>query len=191
MCNSQFLWFLSNICDFHAKLQSFKILIKIVLRDLKEVLDEVIVNDIVEYQCLIINNKWEIEIKNFISDRLLTKISEYNQKKMFNDKGLMSDEKEEEEDSENEEEDTLTTKKFKPIEISENGLELIELISIDCTASAYRWTSDYEIKIDKNGYLINNGKKTKEFWNSKIICDKKPLRMKIRNIAGDETTVEF
>lgn len=28
--------------------------------------------------------------------------------------------------------------------------------------------------------------KTKKFWDGKIKCKKKPLRMKIRNIAGDE-----
>jgi len=39
------------------------------------------------------------------------------------------------------------------------------------------------------GYVIRNGKKTKEFWDGKILFEKKPLRMKIRNIAGDETII--
>ena len=43
--------------------------------------------------------------------------------------------------------------------------------------------------IDKNGYLAINGKKSKDFWNGKISFEKKPLRMKIRNIAGDETII--
>ena len=43
------------------------------------------------------------------------------------------------------------------------------------------------IKIDKKGYVIVNGNKTKEFWDGCIRCEKKPLRLKIRNICGDET----
>jgi len=82
-------------------------------------------------------------------------------------------------------------KKFVPIEISDNGLELIEMISLDCSNSKGIWKSDYEIKIDKNGYLAINGKKSKDFWNGKISFEKKPLRMKVRNIAGDETILNF
>ena len=42
-------------------------------------------------------------------------------------------------------------------------------------------------EIDKNGFVIVNGNKTKEFWDGRIRSDKKPLRLKIRNICGDET----
>ena len=55
--------------------------------------------------------------------------------------------------------------------------------------SGARWKSNTELKIDKNGYVILNGQKTKTFWDGKILSGKKPLRMKIRNIAGDETIV--
>ena len=65
------------------------------------------------------------------------------------------------------------------------------MISLDCTNSEGVWKSDYEIKIDKLGYVIKNGKKTKEFWDGKMSFEKKPLRMKIRNIAGDETIIKF
>ena len=44
-----------------------------------------------------------------------------------------------------------------------------------------------EIKIDKNGFIIVDGNKTKDFWNGKIHSIKTPLRLKIRNICGDET----
>ena len=43
------------------------------------------------------------------------------------------------------------------------------------------------MKIDRLGYVILNGKKTQDFWDATIKCDQKPLRMKIRNICGDET----
>ena len=78
-------------------------------------------------------------------------------------------------------------KTFKPIEISEEGLELIEFLSVDCTAVEGEWHSDSEIKIDKLGYVIRNGNKTKEFWDGCIRADQQPLRLKIRNICGDET----
>lgn len=80
-----------------------------------------------------------------------------------------------------------TKKPYKPIEISEEGLELIEYLSVDCTSAEGVWHSDSEIKIDKNGYVIRNGVKTKEFWDGRICSEKKPLRLKIRNICGDET----
>lgn len=178
--------------------------VKIVLRDLKEILDEVVVNDIVEYE--IRDN--EIELTKFISDRLMQKIDEYNQKKGLNNKkkkqlsfedveAADEDEKEVTDSDENdindddEPETQKSTKKFNPIEISDTGLELIEMISLDCTNSEGIWKSDYEIKIDKNGFLIDNGRKTKQFWNGKISFSQKPLRIKIRNIAGDETIMNL
>lgn len=171
--------------------------VKILLRDLKEILDEVVINDIIEYEV----KENEIEFTKFISDRLMQKIDEYNQKKGLNGKKaeqLTISENGDEENDENgdtengnngddEPEEKTKKKKFVPIEISDNGLELIEMISLDCTNIEGIWKSDYEIKIDKNGYLAINGKKSKDFWNGKITFEKKPLRMKVRNIAGDET----
>ncbi|MDI9356265.1 MAG: hypothetical protein QM536_04460, partial [Chitinophagaceae bacterium] len=92
-------------------------------------------------------------------------------------------------DEETETEEKTKKKKFVPIEISETGLELIEMISLDCSNKEGIWTSDYEIKMDKNGYVIKNGQKTKEFWDGTISSEKTPLRMKVRNIAGDETEI--
>lgn len=175
--------------------------VKILLRDLKEILDEVVINDIIEYEV----KENEIEFIKFISDRLMQKIDEYNQKKGLNGKKaeqLTISENGDEENDENgdtengnngddEPEEKTKKKKFIPIEISDNGLELIEMISLDCTNIEGIWKSDYEIKIDKNGYLAINGKKSKDFWNGKITFEKKPLRMKVRNIAGDETILNF
>lgn len=162
--------------------------IEVELRDLKQLLSEVVIDDIVEYELAENEGTFEIEIKNFVSDRLVHKIAEYNQKprigKVQKDVVTAVDEDEDEE--------TPKPKgKFKPIEISENGLELIELLSLDCTNTDGIWQSDTEIKIDKLGYMIQNGQKTKTFWDAKITSDKKPLRMKIRNIAGDESVIVF
>jgi len=133
----------------------------------------------------------------------MQKIDEYNQKKGLNGKKAEQltisengdEENDENDDTENgnngddEPEGKTKKKKFVPIEISDNGLELIEMISLDFTNSVGIWKSDFEIKIDKNGYLAINGKKSKDFWNGKISFEKKPLRMKVRNIAGDETII--
>ncbi|MFH1097202.1 MAG: site-specific DNA-methyltransferase [Candidatus Desantisbacteria bacterium] len=165
--------------------------IKIELRDLKSILDEVIINDEIDYEIKETNDGYEIEIKSFISDRLIQKIDAYNQKKSLNgstkDLFDLFDE-----NSEKIEEGIGNGKKqkpFIPISISKHGLELIELISLDCTSKDGIWKSDFELRIDKNGYVILNGKKTKEFWNAKIVSEKKPLRMQVRNIAGDESII--
>ena len=141
-------------------------LVEIELRDLKEILDDVVVEDYVEFDCNQTNGKFVVSINKFVSDRVNQKIDEFNQKSLAN-----SNDK----------------KPYKPIVISDEGLELIEMLSLDCTATDGEWHSDSEIKIDKNGYVILNGTKTKTFWDGTISCDGKPLRLKIRNICGDES----
>jgi len=141
--------------------------IEVVLRDLKNLLHEIVIEDIVEFKTTKTKDGYETEITKFISDRLIQKINEFNQK------GNLQ---------------SLTKgKKFEPISISEEGLELIELIALDCENSEGSWHSSTEIKIDKLGYVIKDGTKTKEFWDGKITSEKKPKRIKIRNISGDET----
>lgn len=157
------------------------------LRDLKELLSEVVANDCAEFNLEQTKTDWIINFSSFSSDRLAQKIDEYNQKKALNGtkkKLLDSDEEPADENGE----EKKQKKKFKPIIISENGLELIELISVDFTNADGIWSSDYEIKIDKNGYVVRNGEKTKTFWDATVTCQSQPLRVKIRNIAGDETT---
>ena len=142
--------------------------VEIELRDLKTVLDDVVIGDHAEFRCEQTTEGmftgYTVTIDRFISDRVLGKIMEYNQKAMLNSK-----------------------KAFKPIEISEDGLELIEFLSLDCTAADGEWHSDSEIKIDKLGYVIRNGQKTKTFWDGTIQSEKQAKRLKIRNICGDET----
>lgn len=140
-------------------------LVQIELRDLKEILDDVVVDDHAEFTCARQEDGFVITLEKFVSDRLTQKINEFNQKAEANAK----------------------KKAFHPIVISDNGLELIEWLSVDCTSVDGEWHSDSEIKIDKNGYISINGTKTKDFWNATIRSEKKPLRLKIRNICGDET----
>jgi len=138
------------------------------LRDLKEILHAIVVEDEVEIKT---KEGFEVEIVKFVSDRLNQKINDFNEKGNLQaiNKG----------------------KNFTPITISEEGLELIEYLSLDCENTEGVWASSSEIKIDKLGYISVNGQKTKDFWDGKISTDKKPLRLKIRNISGDETIKVF
>ena len=155
------------------KEQNNQTTIEIELRDLKQVLDEVVVEDEAEWELTETQDNlfkgWKVELKSFHSDRVLRKIEEVNMK--------------------GQQQSIAKGKAFKPIEISDEGLETIEWISVDCSTADKQapWHSDAEVKIDRLGYVILNGKKTQEFWDATIKCDQKPLRMKIRNICGDET----
>ena len=157
-------------------------LIEIELRDLKQVLDNVVVEDYAEWQLTETQDNlfkgWQVEIIQFHSDRVLKKIEVINLKgeqqvAQFNLKNSGKGKE----------------KKYSPITISDEGLETIEWISLDCSTADKEaiWHSNSEVKIDKLGYTIRNGIKTNEFWDARIRCDHKPLRMKIRNICGDET----
>lgn len=130
--------------------------VEIELRDLKTILDDVVIGDYAEFHAEEIAGGYAVAIDKFMSDRVLSKIAEFNQKAFLN---------------------SSAKKPYKPIEISEEGLELIEFLSLDCTATGGEWHSDSEIKIDKNGYVIVDGNKTKEFWDGYIRSTKKPLRL--------------
>ena len=144
-------------------------LVEIELRDLKQILDDVVIGDYAEFyveeNTEDLLGGYNVVIDKFLSDRVLSKIREFNEKAFINS----------------------GKKAYKPIEVSDDGLELIEYLSVDCSSNDGEWKSDNEVKIDKNGFVIINGNKTKEFWNGKIHCTQKPLRLKIRNICGDET----
>ena len=148
--------------------------VEIELRDLKTVLDDVVIGDYAKFH--IEERKgdlfggYAVVVDTFISDRVLQKITEFNEKARMN---------------------ATAKKPFKPIEVSDDGLELIEYLSLDCSAAQGEWHSGSEIKIDKNGHVIRNGEKTKEFWDGTICGEKNPLRLKIRNICGDETVWEL
>jgi adenine-specific DNA-methyltransferase len=164
--------------------------IEIELRDLKEILDDIVIEDYAEFTVEQVQEtlipEFKVTITRFLSDRVNAKIDEYNQKGYVNSftAANMDDEND---NSEDEEGEPRKKKRFEPIRISDIGLELIEYISLDCTNHDGVWHSDSEIKIDKLGYVSLNGVRTKDFWNGSIKSDKKPLRMKLRNICGDET----
>lgn len=147
--------------------------IEIELRDLKQVLDDVVIEDNAEWELAESHEDllggWKLTLKHFHSDRVLRKIEEVNLK--------------------GQQQALQKSKDFKPLEISEEGLETIEWLSLDCTTADPKapWHSDVEIKIDRLGYVTRNGIKTQDFWDATICSDAQPLRLKIRNICGDET----
>jgi adenine-specific DNA-methyltransferase len=63
------------------------------------------------------------------------------------------------------------------------------MIALDCSHTEGVFQSEVEIKIDKNSFVVRDNVKTKDYWDGSIESLQKPLRMKIRNIAGDETVM--
>lgn len=147
-------------------------LVKIELRDLKAVLDDVVIADEAEFTVSEtvegVLPIYRVSVDCFASDRVQQKIDAYNQKGKLNEKKLGA---------------------FKPLLLSEEGLELIEYISVDCESAEKSavWHSTTEIKLDKFGYVIRDGVKTKELWDGSITSAMQPLRIKLRNICGDES----
>lgn len=155
-------------------------LIQFELRDLKQVLDEVIMEDEAEWDLqeakdsLGLSMGWKLQLKSFHSDRVAKKVHD------FNEKGVLQT---------NKKRASGKSAHFSKIKLSDEGLETIEWASVDCVNAEKNapWHSDMEVKIEKMGTVTINGKKTQDYWDASIVSDDKPLRLKIRNICGDET----
>lgn len=156
-------------------------LIKLELRDLKQVLDEVVMEDVATWELAEVNDgifpKWKLTMKTFHSDRVSHKIYEFNLKGELQRAKKAANGKD---------------ANFTPITLSDEGLDCIEWLSLDSQSAKKDapWHCDVEVKIDKTGVVIMNGKKTTSLWDGTISTEDdtcKPLRLKIRNICGDET----
>lgn len=155
-------------------------LIEFELRDLKQVLDEVVMEDEAEWDLqeakdpLGLSMGWKLQLKSFNSDRVAKKVHD------FNEKGVLQT---------NKKRASGKSANFSKIKLSDEGLETIEWASVDCVNAEKNapWHSDMEVKIEKMGTVTINGKKTQDYWDASIASDDKPLRLKIRNICGDET----
>ena len=155
-------------------------LIEFELRDLKQVLDEVVTEDEAEWDLqeakdpLGLSMGWKLQMKSFHSDRVAKKVHD------FNEKGVLQT---------NKKRASGKSANFSKIKLSNEGLETIEWASVDCVNAEKNapWHSDMEVKIEKMGTVTINGKKTQDYWDACIVSDDKPLRLKIRNICGDET----
>ena len=151
------------------------VLIDVELRDLKNVLDSIVLEDDARYDVSQIQGegemfkKWQVSINSFFSDRVSCKINEYN--------------------LERQQQVLKTGKPFTPVTLSEEGLEMIEFLSLDTTEASPSapWHSNSEIFITPNGRVRRNGVDTDTLWDGTITSEERPLRLKIRNICGDET----
>lgn len=146
--------------------------IAVELRDLKVVLDNVTLEDEMSWHIERSNGSLvdRIVIDSFHSDRVVRKISEYNERLL--------------------QQPIYSKRRPAPITLSEEGLEQIEYLSLDCTHSDGPWHSDTELIIDRFGRVTLDGTDTKELWDGSIAypsSGKRPLRIKVRNICGDET----
>jgi adenine-specific DNA-methyltransferase len=152
--------------------------IEIELRDLKQVLDDVVMEDEATWTLSQVQEelfaKWQLKMLTFHSDYVMRKVLEFNLKGEQQHNKKKADGKK---------------SSFKRIEISDEGLECIEWLSVDCTNAQKDapWHSDAEVKIEKTGTVTLNGTKTRQPWDCTITSDAKPLRLKVRNICGDET----
>jgi adenine-specific DNA-methyltransferase len=152
--------------------------IEVIFKDLKQLLHAVVCEDKVAFAVSEPrqDNSYRVNITRFISDRLSEKIEQ------FNAKGQLAAAKK------SKPEKVVT---FTPIVISDEGLELIEHVALDCESASGAWHSSVEVKIDKLGFVLPNGEKTnakeKFFWDGAIAANAKPLRLKVRNISGDES----
>ena len=153
-------------------------LIDVELRDIKPVLDEVVADDSAQWEVTRdtdgLLSVWKVTIRSFHSDRIWRKIDELNEKARQQHIIQLSKGK---------------TTGFIPLVLSDDGLEAIEMLSLDCVSAEKDdiWHSSEELKIDKAGHVILNGRKTDRFWDGTISSEEKPLRLKIRNICGDES----
>lgn len=145
-------------------------LVKVELRDLKDVLGDVVVDDRLEWEMdeegsNDLLNPLLLRIVGFESDRVRGKVAEFNESCLLNQR---------------------KDKAFKEIKVSDEGLEMLEAVFVDCKNREGVWHSDISLKIDKFGNAIVNGTKTGKPWDGTILCPSKPLRIRTRNVCGDE-----
>lgn len=102
-------------------------------------------------------DKYKVEIKQYFSPYIKNKLDDFNQKR----------------------EETVfkNQKEYKPIQLSETGLEMVESIQFDTTLKEKIWTSNLALE-DKADVMS----KVKGIYYTST--DK--FKIKIRNIAGDE-----
>lgn len=152
--------------------------IDIELRDLKQVLDEVVMEDDAEWTVEEAGeglfHGWTLTMTSFHSDRVWRKVMEFN----LNG----------EQQAAKKAADGRKTQ-FTPVQISDEGLETIEWLSLDCENAGHDapWHSDSEVRIEKDGTATIDGRKTSGLWDATITSESRPLRLKVRNVCGDET----
>ena len=131
---------------------------------------------------------WEVTVKQYFSPYLKAKIDEFNAKCGKNGGELLETSGNGEENGNGEsngngEEAVKPAGTFKPVTVSETGLELIESVQFDTTLRKDGvWVSNPALE-DKAG--------PKEKIKGRYTVMAGAFKVKFRNIAGDEITSEF
>jgi len=145
--------------------QAKKTSIKVELLSLDSLLEEkadlLLGEDTAEISMVKENGKYKVEIKQYFSPYLKTKIDDFNAMRK-----ATAFKKQQE---------------YKPLELSENGLEMLESVQFDTTLKKGLWTSNLNLE-DK----ADVKSKVKGTYN----LDTDKFEIKIRNIAGDEILVK-
>jgi adenine-specific DNA-methyltransferase len=136
---------------------------RIRLMDLKPMLKQISTRrDEARFDVIALGGITRLRLTSYSSPEIQASIDDYNKKKK------------------------KTNAAYEPIAVSKAGLELVELVSLDCEQDGGIWHSTTQIKIDKWGSVHQNGRLTAGPWDGVILCEKNPLRVMIRNICGDE-----
>ena len=145
--------------------QAKKTSIKVELLSLDDLLEEkadlLLGEDTAEISMTKENGKFKVEIKQYFSPYLKTKIDDFNAKRK-----ATAFKKQQE---------------YKPLELSDSGLEMIESVQFDTTLKKDIWTSNLNLE-DK----ADVKSKVKGTYN----LDTDKFELKIRNIAGDELIIK-
>jgi adenine-specific DNA-methyltransferase len=115
-------------------------------------------------------DKYKVTIRRYFSNYLKTKIDDFNAKKVKKQKEIFD-------------EDEKGKQSSKKIKLSKNGLELIESVQFDTTL---RKDGVWESNLD-----LEDKADIKEKIKAIYVLPTDKFKMKIRNIAGDEITLDY
>ena len=156
--------------------------IAVELRDLKPLLADLVLGDElqarvepVEAVAPVGAGGFVVVVEHYHSDYLARKLDEAQQKMALQPSAVRGK--------------SASTKTSAPQGLSEDGLECIEWLSVDCTQAVGAWHSAAEARIDAKNRLWLNGQKQSSAWNGRLHCATRPLRLRVRNVAGDEVTM--
>ncbi|MBA3594620.1 MAG: site-specific DNA-methyltransferase [Polaromonas sp.] len=147
--------------------------IAVELRDLKPLLADLVLGD--ELQARVEpgeEGSFNVVVERYHSDYLARKLDEAQQKMALQPSAVRS-----------------RSASTAPQGLSEDGLECIEWLSVDCTQADGAWHSAAEARIDAKNRLWLNGQKQSGAWDGRLHCAARPLRLRVRNVAGDEVTI--
>lgn len=170
------------------------------LRDLKGLLAEAVVED--EAHATVSGSDaagYTVRLDRYDSQRLREQIHTFNEKGSLPKQASLYDgDAPEAEDDEAPAPKKRGKKATATIALSDEGLELVEAVSLDCSNAEGPWTSDAEVRVDKKGFASGDGaapvpaakgKAKPAFWDGTVRSARRPLRMRVRNVSGDEIVV--